>query len=415
MEIVLSTSSLEALGGSETYVITIGDHLQRLGHEVWLHALDHGTGSAMARQLGLRVCRNDRELPERPDALIVQDGVVAYQMAVRYPRVPQVFVALSDLFDLQLPPQLPEVVAVVVALYDRVERRLRALALPQEIVRLTQPVDVERFKPTRPLRKRPLVALAMSNYLHGQRMALLTSACEERGIQLLQVGAFAPAGERPSVLVLNEADIVFGKARVIYEAMACGRAAYVFDHNGGDGWVTASSFATLSADNFGGQSRADVTDRERLIVDLAAYDPGMGTVNRDLVVTHNSATKHVAELVRILHQVSPRRAHVGGPLRELARLVRVAHRADGRAFILHAETERLAARVHELEDELASARGAAAQAWHALSELTATRRWRLVQAALRPADRLRGRGRRQGKRPQRGSTHPPRRFGRRAA
>jgi hypothetical protein len=409
MELVLSTTSLESLGGSETYVVTVADHLQRLGHEVWLHALDHGSASELAQQLGLRVCRDDQDLPGRPDALIVQDAAVACEMAMRYPITPQVFVAHSDLFDLQLPPQLPGLVAVVVALYDRVERRIRALALPHEIVRLTQPVDVERFKPMRPLRERPAVALALSNYLHGQRIALVASVCDELGIELRRVGAFAPNGRRPPAVALNEADIVFGKARVIYEAMACGRAAYVLDHNGSDGWVTASNFRALSADNFGGQSGAAVIDRERLIADLNAYDPAMGAVNRDLVVAHNSAAKHVAELAVILERVAPRRAPVDAPLLELARLVRLYHRADAQAFVLHAETERLAARVHELEAELGQARLARAEAAAAteaaaaaaaaaeqatqrqLRELKATRRWRFVQAALAPADRLRGR------------------------
>ena len=245
MELVLSTSSLESLGGSETYLLTIGDQLQRMGHEVLLHALDHGAASEMAQELGLRICRQNRELPDEPDALIVQDGVVAYELAARYPSVPQVFVAHSDVFDLQLPPQLPGLVAVVVALYDRVEQRLRALALPQEIVRLSQPVDLERFKPIRPLRRRPSVALALGNYLRGQRIALLAGVCDELGIELRHVGAFGSNGRQPPIVAINEADIVFGKARVVYEAMACGRAVYVFDHNGGDGWVTASNFRAL--------------------------------------------------------------------------------------------------------------------------------------------------------------------------
>jgi hypothetical protein len=438
MELVLSTSSLQSIGGSETYVITIADQLQRLGHEVRLHALEHGAASELAQQLGLRVCRGDHELPDQPDALIVQDGVVACELAVRYPLTPQVFVAHSDMYDLQLPPNLPGLVAVVVALYDRVERRLRALALPHEIVRLSQPIDVDRFKPVRPLRKRPSVALALSNYLHGPRLALLHDACDQLGIELRHVGTFASGGGQPPIIAFNEADIVFGKARVIYEAMACGRAAYVIDHNGGDGWVTAANFRELSADNFGGQSGTAVIDRERLIADLGRYDALMGTVNRDLVVASNSAAKHAVELVAILERVAPRRAAVDAPLQELARMVRLYHRADVQAFLLHVETGRLAARVHELEVQLGQARDAAArteaeardardaaarseaeareardaaarteaeareardaaalakedalEARNRLLQIKATRRWRFAETALGPADRLR--------------------------
>jgi hypothetical protein len=268
------------------------------------------------------------------------------------------------------------------------------------------------------------VALALSNYLHGPRIALLSRACDRLGIELRQAGAFAPTGPDSAIVALNEADIVFGKARVIYEALACGRAAYVFDHNGGDGWVTAANFQKLSADNFGGQSGTFVIDDERLVRDLAEYEPGMGTVNRDLVIASNSAARHATELVGVLERLVPRRAPVNAPLDEIARLIRLYHRADAQAFVLQAETTRLGARIHSLDAEcavahnaLSTARDAAEQARadaaaqaaaaeqaradaaaHAseaerasvrLNELTASRRWRAACAVLRPADRLR--------------------------
>jgi hypothetical protein len=127
-------------------------------------------------------------------------------------------------------------VAAVVVLYDRVERRISALPEPiAEIVRLTQPIDVERFKPSQPLRSRPRVAMTLGNYVHGQRLAMLRPACDRTGIELRHVGMHGE-GERPAALVLNDADIVLGKARVILEAeLAAARA-------------TAAAQATAAAD-----------------------------------------------------------------------------------------------------------------------------------------------------------------------
>src|SRR2546423_15279626 len=150
MRVLLATFSLEGLGGSETYVVTVADHLQRLGHDVWLYAAEHERGADLAEDLGLRVPRGRHSLPDEVDALVVQDGAVAAELALTYPHAPQAFVAHSDVFDLQLPLQIPELTAVVVVLYDRVELRIRAQALDQEIVRLTQPVDLKRFMTTRP-------------------------------------------------------------------------------------------------------------------------------------------------------------------------------------------------------------------------------------------------------------------------
>ncbi len=130
MQIVAAAYSLAGAGGSETYAVTVADHLQRLGHDVWLHTLEPGRSTDAARALGLRVATAEHELPAQPDVLLVQDGPVAYELAARHPATPQAFVAHSDIFDLQLPPQLPDLVAAAIVLYDRVEQRVRALARP---------------------------------------------------------------------------------------------------------------------------------------------------------------------------------------------------------------------------------------------------------------------------------------------
>jgi hypothetical protein len=203
--------------------------------------------------------------------------------------------------------------------------------------------------------------------------------------------------------VYNEADIVFGKARVIHEAMACGRPAYVYDHNGGDGWVTGERYAALAADNFGGQGSEGVIDERHLIADLEAYDPDMGLVNRDLAVRHHSATRHAAALVALFDQLTPRERPLDAPLDELARAVRVMHRSYAWAVLHEGELARLAAaeqrekavatrmasHADELTERLHAAEERARAAESALAEIRSTRRWRSLQRALRPLDRIR--------------------------
>lgn len=52
----------------------------------------------------------------------------------------------------------------------------------------------------------------------------------------------------------------------------------------GEGWVTAENYAALVEDNFGGRSRPDPIDENRIVRDLAGCDPAMGIVNRDLML-----------------------------------------------------------------------------------------------------------------------------------
>lgn len=438
MRVLCSTAGLVGHGGSESYLVTVGDHLQRLGHDVWLHALELGPAAEDARRLGLRVTGELADVGE-PDVALVQDGAVSLHLAARLPGVPQVFVAHSDVFDLQLPPQVPGVVAAVVTLYDRVDARVAALAHTPPATRLRQPVDVDRFKPLRALPQRPRRAVALGNYVHSERLALLRAACTDAGIEFHHVGQHGAVGTTGAPQeVLQEADIVFGKARVAVEAMACGCAVYVYDVGGAEGWVTAERYPVLAADNFGGRRDPVGVSAERLRADLTAYHPAMGLANRDLAVTHHAATQHVAALTDVLRAAAPGSpATPGTPLEELSRLVRLYHRADAHAWQLQDRHTVLSGRLDEVareaeaarqhaagqetaaaaavaalegerrraEHDLTAARGEAArqavraaaaeqeahEARLALEALRSTRRWLLVQRALGPADRVRRR------------------------
>ena len=176
--------------------------------------------------------------PSEPDVVYAQDAYVAFLLADRFPSTPQAMAIHADEYDLWLPPQLPGVTAAVVALHDRVAKRARAAAVVPEIVRLRQPVDTERFSPRGPLRDPPRRALLLGNYLSGDQLEVVAKALDEAGIEWEQVGYKSGGPTREPERLMGDADIVIGKARVIVEAMSSGRAAYVYDHNGGDGWVT---------------------------------------------------------------------------------------------------------------------------------------------------------------------------------
>ena len=121
-------------------------------------------------------------------------------------------------------------------------------------------------------------------------------------MECVRLGRPAAATLAPEI-AMNDADIVVGKARVIIEAMACGRAAYVYDYAGRDGWVTAGNYAALEADNFAGMATGLGVDPAGLAADLPAYDAAMGDVNRDLAVRHHHAGRHADALVALFRRL----------------------------------------------------------------------------------------------------------------
>jgi hypothetical protein len=329
MEILLGT---QGLSEPLPYLTAVFEHLERLGHEVFVFTAEEG-----APPDGLRVVSAERGLPFAPDVIYAQDAYAALLLADLYPLTPQVFALHDDRDELWLPPQLPAVIARVVVFDDRGGDRARAASLVHEIVRLRRPVDTDRFSPRAALRERPQAALPQLQHLSDYRRGMVERACADAGIE-----------------TADDADLVIGRGLPILEAMASARAAYVYGEDGGDGWVTPERYELLEADGFSGRAEMSATDFERLRRDLDGYDPAMGPANRELALAH-SARDHAQELMSIFDTLTPRRDPVDAPLRELARLVRVEAATARRADAAAAEAHEARTRTRELERELAEA------------------------------------------------------------
>ncbi|HEU4739148.1 MAG TPA: hypothetical protein VFS54_08725 [Solirubrobacterales bacterium] len=392
MKVLLALNAL-GIGGTETYVFTVAEQLDRLGHEPVIYSPEPGRGVEVARERGLTVIGAE-ELGEEFDVALVQDAAVAYEVAELCPGVRSVFVAHSESFDPQSPPQLTGTVDVQVAMNDRVEQRLRAYDAGGEIVRLRQPIDTERFKAPWPLPERPERALLLSNNPISDRLEMLEEACREAGLELVRAGGAGRQTTDPRE-ALAAADVVIGLGRGILEAMACGRAAFVYDWSGGEGWVTPDSYPAIEADGFAGRGET-VFDAPTLASALKEYDSSMGPVNRDLVVAHHRANDHVQQLVEIFRRLSSPAKRAVVPLAEMARLVRLEWRARAEVHGLRVDNARLNAELHETNLKLAAAQEAQVEAEQRASgtakRFESTLSWRLTKP-LRALLGRRGRSR----------------------
>jgi hypothetical protein len=282
------------------------------------------------------------------------------------------------------PPERLDPRPATVVLNDRTKRHVGSLAGRPTVVRLRQPVDVERFRPRGTARRKARRALLVSNYLHGERREVLERACADLGLELTGLGISGKPTVAPQA-DLADADIVIGYGRGVLEAMAMGRAAYVWDFAGGDGWVTPESYAAHEADGFSGTATEDVVDGARLREDLAAYRPDLGTFGYDIVRKHHSAVHHAEQILELLDRAAPVRPD--DALETLGLLARAETRATNRANGLEAEGRRAWAdrewqreRAEELEERL--------------RRLLESRAWRLAQRLRRLTALLPRRGRR---------------------
>lgn len=352
MKILLALNAL-ALGGTESYVLTVAEQLDRLAHDVVIFSPEPEGGLGVARERGLTVIGAEA-LDDGYDAALVQDAAVAYEVAELCPGARSVFVAHSEGFDPQLPPQLPGTVDLLIALNDRVASRLRRFVSGHEVVRLRQPIDTRRFLAAGPLPQHPRNALIFSNNIVADREAMLEDACRQVGLELCRRGG--PGGQTTDPReALAKADIVIGYGRAILEAMACGRAAFVYDWAGGEGWVTAESYPAVEGSGFVGGGK-HVFDAAGLAEALRCYDRSMGPVNRDLVMANHRASVHAQELLEIFERIATPAQRPRAPLAEMARLVRLEWRARAEVHGIRNENARLHRRLHEMGNDLTETR-----------------------------------------------------------
>jgi hypothetical protein len=373
VRLVLGYRSLTSFAGSETYLLTIAEHLQRLGHEVTVYTAEKGEIAGVAEERGTRIVDSQSALPEDCEGVLVQDGATAYELADRYRSAPRLFVAHSTEFVTQLPPQLPGVSAAVVVMNDRVGRYVQRVASRPEVVRLRQPVDLERFGRIAAASSASRRVLVFGNE-HRSRYRTIAGACEELGLSADLVGQHGRPSARPEQ-ELAEADIVIGIGRCVVEAMASRKAAYVYGVVGGDGWVTPETYALLEADGFSGRATDALVDLARMRTDLAQWNVEMGIRNRDLAFLNHDATAHAAELVALWERLGAEAGPPAAHTDELARLVRLQSQLENRAAVFARESRRVRTRAEEL----------AAQ----LEAVKSTRRYRAAGALATPLELVR--------------------------
>ncbi|HTT93449.1 MAG TPA: hypothetical protein VMF55_02175 [Solirubrobacterales bacterium] len=400
---ILITQARFLLGGTETYAVTVAEQLEWLGHPVKIHA---GTASDAGRDL---VASRGIELSVGPasklagiddvDAVIAQDAACAYALASRRPDLPQIFVT-HGFAPIERPAAALEPAPSVVVLNDRVGDHMDAIAGRPPLVRLRQPIDIDRFRPGNASRPKARRVLVLSNYLPADRLRMLEEVCAELGLEVSRLGdgAVKTIDPRPE---LDRADIVVGYGRSALEGMSMGRATYVWDRAGGDGWVTPETYAAIEADGFSGGATDLVIDRERLRADLAGYRPELGTLGFDLVRKHHSARRHAEALVELLRQATePRPSEHYETIALLVRAeARAVSRAEGaeygsRLLLAEHDLQRDRAELAEVarEEEVArreeeTARREAVEA--KLAEVFGSRSWRAMEPLRRLGARVR--------------------------
>ena len=325
VRVLVATTFLNCLTGSELFVYDLARGLQQRGHGVTVWVRDLVAGAPLPRLLAHNGVRVTGDLPPEgsTDAVILQLAGMFPVFAERHLDVPRMAVCHGPKLPAEVaPPDLPRTLHL--ALTREGDHWLRRSGYDR-VAFTGYGIDLNRFRPAGPLPQRPRRAVIHSKYADVE---LVRAACERAGVELVELGTsswrdgfgadhFSRIVEvrddgtvidhRPEVACFHvertiaTADVVLGLGRSAVEALAMGRNCIVFGYDDvGDGRVTDARLPSFSGVNFSSRARGERYDADSLAAELIGCDPAQGARNRAFAEQHYSLERFLDRIEALL-------------------------------------------------------------------------------------------------------------------
>lgn len=325
MRLLLATTFLNCLSGSELFLYDLALGLRRRGHEVTVWLAEPVITAPLPQLLRLAGVHTTGDLPPESDV-----EAVIFQLKETFPVFAKRFLA-AQRFTVCHGPKLPAEIAppdfpkvTQLALTREGYAYLRATGHTRAVF-IGYGIDLNRFRPVGTL---PLEARTVVVHSKYADLDLVRAACVQADLAVVPLGTESWQGpfgydhysdvvdvqpdgtvidREPEIAAFNverllaPADIVVGLGRSAVEAMAMGKACLVFGYgNVGDGMVTSESLPRFAAKNFSGRSRGNAFTSDSLAMELAKYDPTHSAINRSFCERHYSLERFLDRFESLL-------------------------------------------------------------------------------------------------------------------
>lgn len=280
MNILLSNIALFEVGGSETWVRTMYDHLSR-DHMVHVFTFTHRIWPDMREYQ--RSVKYDLAILNHHQTLthLLPHNTMGKVILTSHGVIPE--------------PEQPRPGADhYVGVSEEVAAMLVDKGYDASVIR--NPINTQRFRPIRRVNDELRRVLFLSNH-QGHAREVIEETCSRLGLELVIHGQ--DNKRLDTERLMNEVDLVIGLGRVVYEAMACERNVLVYDYLGGDGWATPESMMSFRRRNCSGRTNKLTYTVDTLTREFENYDPSLGPKLREYVVANNDVESIAKEYLAL--------------------------------------------------------------------------------------------------------------------
>ncbi len=271
MKILVGNNHLEKTGGTENYTYALALALKELGHEVEYFTFHKGPISDKLENEGIKFMSHSHY------DLICANHTTVVQYLSSYGFTIQtchgVFVELE-----QPSPLADWHVGVTQEICDHIR------ALGYDCGLLLNGIDCNRFSPINPLSKelKCVLSLCQNDIINE----FIKDCCNSIGVKFMASNKYTD-NVWDIENQINQADLVVGIGRSLYDAMACGRCVLSFDRRDymnesiGDGYLDKSNIDKSIYHNLSGRGLHKTFSKEEFIAELKKYNPADGVWARE--------------------------------------------------------------------------------------------------------------------------------------
>ena len=288
--ILIGTYYLNHVGGSQLYTCDLIKALDaRDDIDVEFFAIELGELSAFVRdELGVPFMSR-----EKYDLILAGHNVTVEML---YKKGPIVQICHGAILGLELPSIYADFhVGISKEVCDSLDKKGFGNTL------VLNGLDLQQKWPERPLNATLKKVLSLSQGEEANTM--LRNVCNRLGLEFHSFNKH----KNPNFHIeqrINEADLVVGIGRSVYDAMACGRPCIVFDNrdyngNKGDGYLHPHLFKDFVKANCSGRYLSKQFSEEMLIDEFQKYNPDDGAELRKIAEANLDVKKTTAKLLAV--------------------------------------------------------------------------------------------------------------------
>lgn len=283
MRILLANHHLMKTGGTENYTYALAVELKRRGHDVEYFTFHKGPVSDLIEKEGVPFMRG-----RKYDLILANHTTCVRRLHPRGFLVQTCHGVTPHL-------EQPHICADYhVSVTEEVKRHLLSERYQSKVI--LNGIDCRRFAPVKPVS--PELTSVLSLCQSDELNAFLKNCCEGAGLRFMSLNKHTDNVWEVEKQI-NEADLVIGIGRSLYDAMACGRCVVSYDRRGymneeiGDGYITADNIEKSIARNCSGRSFRKTFDAAQLVQEMMKYNPADAEWARNYALEHLNIEKVV--------------------------------------------------------------------------------------------------------------------------